>query len=242
MIAAVGHNLDVVGARAAMLFAELGGRDVELVYHVANGPLMAAARAAIADAAAVFGISHRLVVLPETSDATMRLLAAFDATRGAGILVLGADVLPAAPGWLAPWLCRLVSARPILGGTLIDAAGAVLHAGAVRGDGPLRHVGLPSADLPDAPAASTMLVSTECVGLTRSAAELVRDSGVRYPNPNVMLAETVARLRAEGREVATLLRCRFVRYTDVPVDCFGEAVDFGGVAAGPKAFLQPFQR
>ena len=55
-----------------------------------------------------------------------------------------------------------------------------------------------------------------CVGLTRAAAELVRDSGARYPNPDVMLAEAVQRLRAEGREVATLLRCRFVRYAEAP--------------------------
>ena len=239
VIVAVGDNLDVVRARAAMLFAEPGGRDVEVVYHDADGPLVAAARAAIADAAAVFGISHRLVILPEKSDATVRLLAAFDATRGAGILVLGADVLSAASGWLAPWLCRLVSARPILGGTLIDAAGAVLHAGVVPGDSQLRHIGLPSADLPDAPAAATMLVSAECVGLTRSAAELVRDSGARYPNPDVMLADTVARLRAEGREVATLLRCRFVRYADAPVDRFGEAVDSAALQLVLKRSFSP---
>ena len=77
----------------------------------------------------------------------MRLLAAFDATRGAGILLLGADVLPAGPGWLAPWLCRLVSARPMLGGTLLDTAGAVIHAGGCAGTAG-RHVGLPAADLP----------------------------------------------------------------------------------------------
>jgi hypothetical protein len=238
VIAAVGANLDLIRARAAMLFAEPGGRDVELLYHVTDNPLGAATRVAIADAAAVFGIAHRLLTFPDGTHASMRLLAAIAATTAPGILVFGADVLPAAGGWLAPWLCRLVSARPVLGATLLDSAGAVIHAGGGPGH-ERRHLGLPTGDLPASPAAATSLVCAECFGLTRPAADTLRDSAAFYPNPDVMLAETIERVRADGKEAAPLLRCRFVRYADSPADRPGEAVDAAALGLVLKRSFNP---
>ena len=217
VIAGVSENLDVIRARAAMVFAEPRRRHVEMVYHIADGAVAKAARRAIGDAAAVFGIPHRLVVLGRDADMADRLLAALGHARGGALLAMGADVLPAGSGWLTPWLRRLGPARPILGGTLIDHSGAVIHAGArldkaPNAPGP-RYRGLPTADLPRAATAPTELVSAECVGLTRAAAEALRATRP-YPDPGIMLAEAAHRLRLEGNTVSTLLCCRFVRFAE----------------------------
>ena len=106
--------------------------DVEVVCHVPAGRLADAARIAIADAVAVYGIGHRLVIVPPGADRGEGLLAALSHARGSAMLLLGAGVLPAGPGWLTPWRCRLVAARPVLGGTLLDTSGAVIDAGGKR--------------------------------------------------------------------------------------------------------------
>jgi len=224
IVAPVSGNLDIIAARAAMLFAEPGAREVEILCTVEAGRLADAAETTIADAAAVFGISHRLVVVETGGDAADRLLAGLDAAAGGLLLLLGAEVLPAAPGWLATWRCRLVDGRPLLGGTLVDAAGAVLDAGG-RDAADRRYVGLPEPDLPDLPTLGTMRATAECVGMTRAVAEAIAASATRYPNPDLMIAEAVARLREDGREAATLLRSRFVRFAEPAVDPRSECVD-----------------
>jgi hypothetical protein len=250
IVAGVSDNLDLVRARAAMVFGEPRRGRVELVYHVADGALAAAARRAVADAAAVFGIPHRLVVLRRDADMGGRFLAALEQARGERLLAMGADVLPAGPGWLAAWLRRIGAARPMLGGALLDHSGAVLHAGAdpARGPGgaaqrPGRFEGLPAADLPRRPAMPTARVSAECVGLTRAAANLVLACR-RYPDPDIMLAQAAGVLRQEGRKISTLLACRFVRYAERrahPLDVAAQAealrltLNASFAAAGEKA-------
>lgn len=229
MVAPVGDNLDVVRARAAVLFAEPGGRTVEIVYHVAAGPLAAAARAAVAGTAQVYGLAHRLVTVPEEADDADRLVAALGACRGDRVLLLGADVLPAGMGWLSPWLCGLDDATPVIGGTLLDTGGAVADAGGGAAGAP-RLVGLPAVDLPAEAELPTLRVTAACVGLTRAAAERMCAETARYPNPDVMLAETVARLAGEGGNVTTRLRSRFVRYGAAATDARAERVDAAAMA------------
>ena len=224
VVAPVGENLDIIAARAAMLFGEPGAADVELVYHVEAGPLADAARAAAAQAAAISGIAHAVVVANPGGDRSDRLLAALAQARGASVLLLGPSVLPAAPGWLAPWRCRLVPARPMLGGTLLDPAGAVLDAGG-RGVEERRFAGLPESDLPALPALATARATSDCVGMTREVADWLLTGATAYPNPDVMLAEAIAELAATGREAATLLRSRFVRYAEPAGDRGTECVD-----------------
>jgi hypothetical protein len=237
LVAAIGENLDVVRARAAMLFAEPGAAEVEVVCHAPAGPLAEAARGAIAAAVAATGIGHRLVTVARGADAADRLVAALGQARGAAVLILGADVLPAGPGWLAPWRCRLVPARPVLGGTLIDPAGSVIDAGGMPDD-QRRFTGLPAADLPGAPALATRLATAECVGLTRAAAERFA-AATRYPNPDVMLAETIAGIAAEGGEAATLVRSRFVRYAGPAADGRAECVDCEAIRLVLKRSFSP---
>ena len=68
LIAPVDEDLDLIRARAAMIFAEPGSGDVEVVCHVPAGRLADAARFAIADAVAIYGIGHRLVIVPPGAD------------------------------------------------------------------------------------------------------------------------------------------------------------------------------
>jgi hypothetical protein len=217
IIAGVGADLDTIRARAALVFSEPRGRAVELVYHVADSRLAVAARAAVAHAEAVYGIAHRLVILPAKATAADRVFAALDAASAPRMLVLGADVLPVGTGWLAPWLTGLGEGRPILGGTLLDAAGSVVDAGgSVAGDGDLpvarrRALGWPARELARATTA-TDLVTAECVGITRSVADLLSDATPHYPNPDVMLASVVQAVRRQGQEARTLTQSRFVRY------------------------------
>ncbi len=223
LIAPVDEDLDLIRARAAMIFAEPGSGDVEVVCHVPASRLADAARIAIADAVAVYGIGHRLVIVPPGADRGEGLRAALSHARGSAMLLLGAGVLPAGPGWLTPWRCRLVAARPVLGGTLLDTSGAVIDAGGSDRDD-RRHVGLPATDLPGVPALATARVSAECVGVTRAVAEALCESSTRYPNPDVLLGEIVAGL-GEGKEAATMLRARFVRYGEARPDRRAECVD-----------------
>jgi len=225
VIAAIGKDVDVIAARAAMLAGEPGAGEVEIVCHVEAGRLADAAQAAAARAAAVFGVAHRVVIVAPGGDAADRLLAALACARGASLLVLGAAVLPAAPGWLAPWRGLAASGRPMLGATLVDWSGAVIDAGGERFDD-RRHEGLPAADLPAVIELAAARLCGDCVGLTRDAAARLAAEADRYPNPEVMLAEIAARLAGEGHEIATRLDLRFVRYAEAPAaDRRTECVD-----------------
>jgi len=104
---------DLVAARAALVAAEPGGHAVELLYHAAEGPEAEAARALLADAAATFDLAHRLVVVTPDLDPAARIVAAVAAAKAPRLLLLGAEVLPAEPGWLAPWR-RLSHRHPML--------------------------------------------------------------------------------------------------------------------------------
>jgi hypothetical protein len=220
VIADVPPNLDLLRARAAMLFVDPGGHRVELVHLVADGPLAEAARTVLIETSAVYGVGQRLVTLRRGADGAGRLLAGIEAARAERLLLLGPEVLPAAGGWLAPWLRHLDAAQPLLGATLIDHAGAVLDAG---GREDLR--GLPAADLPRIALTSAERPTAACVGLTCEVAKRLFEA-TPYPNPDLMLAELAGRLAREGREPAALLRCRFVRYAepaDQPLDRAADA-------------------
>lgn len=246
IIAGVSPNLDLIRARAAFVFAEPRGRGVEMIYHARAGGLAEAARGAMAQAEAVYGIPHRLVVLPDGATESDALLAAIRAVAAPRLLCLGAEVLPAGPGWLAAWLSRPDEARPVVGGALVDIGGSVLHAGGrlvetATGAGPdmqIRGAGWPARDLPRS-SAETDLVSADCVAMTLAAAQALA-AAARYPNPDVMLAAMVQGLRQEGREARILLQSRFVRYSAAPRQAaLAREVDAAALAALLKPFFRP---
>ena len=197
LVAPVSPNLDLIRARAAAVFVESKGRAVEVVYHVRDGALAEASRGAIAQAEAVYGIAHRLVTLPAAASEADGLREALAVAAAPRLLVLGADVLPAGPGWLAAWLGRPDAAPPAMGGVLLDIGGTVLHLGVQS------CVGWPARDLPRGSARGA--VSAACVGLTRAAAERLA-AAPYYPEPDVMLAAAL------GQDARLLPQCRFVRY------------------------------
>ena len=151
-------------------------------------------------------------MLPPGASEACGLLAALDAASAPRILSLGADVLPAGRGWLAPWLHRPSEARPILGGLLVDFSGSLP-------DG-----SLPAEHLPRRPSA-TDRVSAACVGLTREIADLLAADTPFYPDPDVMLASVVKAFRRKGCPAQVRPQCRFVRYrAPVAPDAFADAV------------------
>lgn len=264
VIAPAEGGLDVMRARAAMIAAERGARresDVEVVLHCPEGPAARAARAAAAQAFAVFGVPHRVAAVAEGADATERLLAALALAEGPAALLLGAEVLPAAPGWLAPWR-RLGAGRgagrgganrggairdgtaqgaAILGGVILDHDGAVIDAGGAIGAGGVERPrrGLPAADLPRAGTRPTDWLSADCAGLTRAAIEAVRAMGATHPNPDVLLSAAAARMRAEGAQVATRLASRFVRYAPAAPQGIAAAADDAALVALVKGSFSP---
>ena len=223
---------DAVQARAAMLLAERGGLRVEILCH---GPARAAEAAApvLADAAAVFGVAHRLLRLPTTSTPLDGLAMALELSLDLGaetpVLVLGANVLPQGSGWLGAWLRRLGRPWAMLGGTLLDHEGAVCHAGArLRLDAaglPQRiepHLGLPATDLPRTPAVvADSLPGADCLGLTPAAAAALAATDPACPGTGVALVLAARRLAAGGAATGTFLQGRFTR--------------FGGTAPTPLA-------
>lgn len=239
LVLAVGANPDVLRARAAQLFVEPGHGAVELVYHV-GAAQAGAARRALAYCDAVFGLGCRLVVLPDATDASERLLAALDAARAPAVLSLGGDVLPAATGWLADWTTALKGGRrpALLGGTLVSPDGAVRDAGGtLRRDGDAgpalidrRWVGLPARDLPRASAAATELVTVDCLGLNRAAVAALRTFETHDPDPDVLLIALAHRLRRGA--ASTLLKARFIRFGEATAaDPLAEAVAAHALAA-----------
>lgn len=223
---------DAVQARAAMVLAERGGQRVEILCH---GPAPAAEAAApvLADAAAVFGVAHRLLRLPAAATPLDGLALALELSLELGpetpVLVLGANVLPEGAGWLGAWLRRLGRPWAMLGGTLLDHEGAVCHAGGrlrLDADGlPRRvapHLGLPAADLPRAPAVmADSLPGADCLGLTPVAAAALAATDPACAGPDVALVLAARRLAREGAATGTFLRGRFTR--------------FGGAAPTPLA-------
>lgn len=143
IVTSIGTSADVIRARAALILAENPVTPVEVVCTMTEGPLAVAARHALAQTATIYGIPHQLVLLPNFATAAERLCAALSHAGDVPALVLSADVLPQAPGWLAFWLQRL-RRRVALAPALLAGDGSI--AAMREGQDPVR--GLPAAHLP----------------------------------------------------------------------------------------------
>ncbi|MBP7003185.1 MAG: hypothetical protein KBB57_16815 [Amaricoccus sp.] len=238
IVAPADGGRDLLRARAAMVAAEPGAAGVEIVLHAA-GDAAEAARAAASEAAAVHGVAHRIVATPTAADLAERTLAALAAAEGAAILLLGAEVLPEGPGWLAPWLRGATPA--LVGATLLDHDGAVLDAGGtLRGPRIERTLtGLPALDLPRRKARPTDWLTAECAGLTAAAARALVEAGPRHPNPDVLLGALAAALGAARARVATRLDRRFVRYAPAAPRGLDAAADDLALVALVKGSFSP---
>ena len=210
LIAPLGANPDILPARAAILAAEPGGGRVETIYHAAEGPAAEQARAAAAEAEAIFGAPIRLVALPGEASPGARLRAALGACRAERIALLGAEGMPRDPGWLRIFARALGGAAPALrAGLLVTPDGAILSAGGAD------LAGLPPRFLPARlPAPSAF--SAECALLNRAAAEMLLALTPAYPNPDILLSLLAARLGAAGHPARMAREARFVLYAECP--------------------------
>ena len=213
LLAPAGDLPDVIRARAALAFAERGGRQVQIVLTAPEGPRAVALRRIVAELSALTGLAHRIVTHVPDATPAEALRAGLGATRG-DVLILGAEVLPEGRGWLAAWRRRLRRTGAILGGLLLAGDGSIGHAG-----GP-RFRGLPR-DLAPRGRRSGMTFSDEAVGLTRAGVAWLIEAPSGHPDPATLLAALAAEERAAGRATATDfgLACR--RYAPArPEDAF----------------------
>ncbi len=218
---------DLLRARAAMLHRERGAGRVELVHHLADGPAAETVLRTLCEIEVTFGLATTVVTLAEGAWPSERLRAALGAVRAEAALVLGAEVLPAQPGWLQIWLRALVGPRAphVMGATLLGPLGGVIAAGG-------GFEGLPEGDLPRGRSRAGSRFAAECFGLTRRGIDRIGGLTAYYPDPDILLAETVRRLRGEGHVVRTLLQARFVRYAEPrPIDRLEAAVDAAALEA-----------
>ncbi len=194
IITSIGSSADLIRARAALILAEGQGTPVEVVCTMVEGPLAGAARQTLVQTAAIYGIPHRLVLLPGTATMGERLRAALADAGGAPALVLGADVLPIGAGWLAFWLQRL-RRQAALAPALLAGDGSI--AATQEGDDPWR--GLPAAHLP----ASTRVVGrplANCLALGPAGIARLLAGDAPHPDPAIWIAATLrGRARSETR-------------------------------------------
>lgn len=229
LVAPVSPNLDTILARAALLAGEPGAARVETVYHVAAGPLADAAEAAIAEAARIFPSPIRLLTLRADTMPTERLRAALGEVRAPRLALLGAEVMPGAPGWLADFARGLGGDAPRLrAGLLTGPDGAVLHAGGCDAA-----LGLP-AEL-SRPRGVTA-ISADCALMNRAAAEGFLGLTSAYPNPDILLTLLARRLGAAGHPARVARGARFIRYAEPSrPDPLEAAVDAAALAAAEQA-------
>lgn len=194
IITAIDDSADMIRARAALILAEQHATPVEVVCTMAEGPLALAARQVLAQTAAIYGIPHRLVLLPGHAGAADRLLAALAQAQDAPALILGADVLPGAPGWLGFWLGRLRRCEA-LAPALLAPDGAI--AATRSGRDPLQ--GLPVARMP-APGRVAGRPLAGCLALGRAGIARLLDGPPPHPDPAIWVAAALGgRARTETR-------------------------------------------
>lgn len=211
ILTSIGSSADLIAARAAMILAESRNTPVEVVCTMTDGPLAVGARHALAQTAAIYGIAHRLVLLPAFATAGEHLRAALVDAQDAPALVLGADVLPDDSGWLAFWLRRLRRCDA-LAAVLLAPDGAI--AATCEGDDPCR--GLPPSHLA-ARGRSIARPLAQCVGLGPAGIKRLLSSGTPHPDPALWMASALAgSARSETR---------------FPFRRFGTAVQPGSLAA-----------
>lgn len=214
-------NPDILRARATQLTGEPRWREVQVIYHCGVSRANPA-RQLLAQIRMTHGLSHQLVVVPDLADPTERILAALPQVQARSVLLLGAQVLPQGPGWLAAWLRALQPRHGLamLGGTVLAPDGSVRHAGGHLGPAAVgravpcdqRLLGMPALDLPGAAVTDTEIVTASCVALQPKAVEILRGLTLPYPNPDIVLTSALHRLQTAGQRTRLRLRHRFVDY------------------------------
>jgi len=225
LIAPPSQNPDLIRARAALIACEAAAGKVEVIYTCAADHAEPIVRLLI-DIAASYGVTHSLICTPLQTNAADRLLLALGAAQAEAVLLLGEDVLPEAPGWLAPWMAALgrKSSTSVLGGALLTACGSVAHAGgwlkqSTAGqpvERVLRLKGMPLVDLGTAASVNTQVVTADCVGLKPLSVSALIKAGATVPDPDTLLQKMMVSLGA-ARPARTQLRHRFVRYSPEPI-------------------------
>lgn len=186
IVTAIGHSGDMIRARAAIILAEHHGAAVEVVCTATQGTIVGHARQALASTTEIYGIPHRLMIFPDGLTGGETLLAALKEAQDVPALVLGANVVPGTPGWLAFWLRRLCR-REVIAPVMMASDGSV--AATQEGEDPYR--GLPSGHLPVSGRCSARPLA-DCLALSPVGIARLIASGAPHPDPAVWLASALA--------------------------------------------------
>lgn len=182
IVTAIGTSADLIRARAAMILSEAHPAAVEVVCTVTTGPLASAARHVLAQTAAIYGMSHRLIIVPDVATRGECLRAALEMAQGSPALILGSDVVPQGRGWLDFWL-RHLRRREALAPVLLAGDGSV--AATQEGADPGR--GLPAAFLPPSGRVADRPLAG-CLGLGPAGLARLLESGAPHPDSAVWIA------------------------------------------------------
>ena len=194
--------------------------------HTLTADQAAPARRLLEEIAASYGVTHRLICVPPKTNAADQLLLALQAAQAGSVLLLGEDVLPQAPEWLAPLIEALgrKSGAAVMGGTLLEVDGSVAHAGGWLAQlavsqpvtRTLRLWGMPAVDLGSATTVATDLVTADCVGLKPAAVSALIRAGATVPDPDALLQQVVISF-GTARAARTWMQHRFVRFSPAPI-------------------------
>lgn len=213
IVTPVGQSADLVRARAALILAEGLDLPVEVVCTTTAGPLAIAARHMLAQTVAIYGVPHRLVLLPEGATSAECLHAGLSGATDAPALVLGTGVLPERRGWLQFWLQRL-RRQGALAPALLAGDGSI--AATCEGVDPWR--GLPASELPG-PGRTAPRPLADCLALGVSGIARLLGSGVPHPDAAIWIAEAL------GGSARTETRLAFRRFGPAPaLDDFDRAL------------------
>lgn len=192
IVTPISDSADLIRARAALILAEAPAARVEVVCTIAEGSLAAAAYQILDLATAIYGVPHRLVLLPPAATAGHHLRAALAEARDTPVLILGADVLPAEAGWLSFWRRRL-RRQTAIAPVLLAADGSI--AATCEGEDPSR--GLSVGQLPSQGRRIDRPLP-DCLALAPAGLKRLLDAPA-HPDPAVWIARCLAGVRSEHR-------------------------------------------
>ena len=243
VVAAVGDNLDLVRARAAMLFAEPGarGRAASITWR----PAALAAAARRGDRRRGGGLRHRAPAGDAAGRGATRPTGCWRRSRSrAGPRAAAARGGGAAGGGRLAGAVALPAgrARPVLGGTLLDVGGAVIDAGGAPGEAGAATSGCRRRTCRLCRRSPTRRGER---GLRRAdarggGADVRHGDALPEPRRDAGRGGGAAARRGQGGRDAAALPLRPLRRGAARPP--GRAVDAAALRAGPKAFVQPFRR
>lgn len=210
IIVPLGAEPDLVRCRIGLFATDPGLRAVEVLYLLDRVQDRVAAERLLRQQHDAFGVSARLVAMPEGCNSGLAFNAAARIARGSILIFMGSGVVPEQAGWfaglndflLAHPRCGVAAARVVHDDHSITSAGFSFDIGpSGLWDLQRPFAGFPREFAGAARADSVAAASTDCLAVRRSLFELVGDFAEDYVAAAYRDADFCLRVRARGLEV-----------------------------------------